>query len=261
MRLLAPLIILVFATVVYSKRWKEYGYRECCSCKGKGSKGPKEGEAPEEKWTDRKRGHKKPEGGGSEEEGDKGGEEPVINAPKDGYSLYDGAITGDEPKNFRGHFTKAMRKIQKDVLKRHNKWRRLHGVPPLEHDEKLCRYAQAYAYRLAQTGVIKHRTRIQYGENLFAASANILRLGLPVSGKLVVDPWYYEITMWDWGKRSKKGCGHFTQIIWKKSKRLGTGVATNGKKIFVVCNYDPRGNQNPYFDVNVPRPRSDADEK
>lgn len=275
--MLAPLVILVFATVVYSKRWKEYGYRDCCSCKGKGSKGAEGEEAPEEKWTDRKKGHKKPEGGGSEEEGgrggrrrkggrreeggEEGGEEPVIKAPKDGYTLYDGAITGDEPKDFRGEFTKAMRRLQRQVLKRHNKWRRLHGVPPMEHDEKLCRYAQAYAYRLAQTGVMKHRTRKQYGENLFVAAGDIHSMGFKVTGKLVVDAWYDEIKMWDWGKRLKKGCGHFTQVIWKTSKLLGTGIATHGNKVFVVCNYDPRGNQNPYFDINVPRARSDDDDK
>lgn len=271
MRLLAPLIIMAFVTVVYSKRWREYGYRECCSCKGKGSRGSGGGE---DRWTDRKREHKKPEGGGrgggSEEEGGKGrkgggggggSEEASVKAPKEGYELYDGAVRGDEPDDFRGGFTKEMRKLQRQVLKRHNKWRKLHGVPPLEHDEQLCRYAQAYAYRLAQTGHMKHRTRRKYGENLFVASGDIKSMGFQVTGKLVVDAWYDEIKMYKWGNRLQKGTGHFTQVVWKKSKLLGTGIAAYDNKVFVVCNYDPHGNTNGAFIKNVPRSRSEDDDK
>ncbi len=38
--------------------------------------------------------------------------------------------------------------------------------------------------------------------------------------------------------------GHFTQLVWKSSVRLGLGLATNAttKWTFVVANYDPPGN-------------------
>ncbi|KAH9361307.1 hypothetical protein HPB48_006869 [Haemaphysalis longicornis] len=160
------------------------------------------------------------------------------------------AITGDEPKDFRGEFTKAMRRLQRQVLKRHNKWRRLHGVPPMEHDEKeMC--VVVLVLQVLQNLVVVYGPALV---GLYECFDN-------VPGKLVVDAWYDEIKMWDWGKRLKKGCGHFTQVIWKTSKLLGTGIATHGNKVFVVCNYDPRGNQNPYFDINVPRARSDDDDK
>jgi pathogenesis-related protein 1 len=54
-------------------------------------------------------------------------------------------------------------------------------------------------------------------------------------------------------------CGHYTQIVWRSSQRLGCGVAvcTTGSPwgspspswTYVVCNYDPPGNyvgQRPY---------------
>lgn len=41
--------------------------------------------------------------------------------------------------------------------------------------------------------------------------------------------------------------GHFTQVVWKATKRLGCGQA--GK--FVVCNYYPAGNVQGQFRDNV----------
>ena len=35
--------------------------------------------------------------------------------------------------------------------------------------------------------------------------------------------------------------GHFTQVVWKSSRELGVGVASNGGRVLVVANYDPPG--------------------
>lgn len=47
--------------------------------------------------------------------------------------------------------------------------------------------------------------------------------------------------------------GHFTQVVWKSSTELGVGMATNGKKVYVVGQYRPAGNINTreYFQENV----------
>lgn len=47
--------------------------------------------------------------------------------------------------------------------------------------------------------------------------------------------------------------GHFTQVVWKGSTELGVGMATNGKKVYVVGQYRPAGNINTkeYFEKNV----------
>lgn len=47
--------------------------------------------------------------------------------------------------------------------------------------------------------------------------------------------------------------GHFTQVVWKDTKELGVGVATNGHTVFVVGQYRPRGNitNAGYFEKNV----------
>ncbi|CAF3889267.1 unnamed protein product, partial [Didymodactylos carnosus] len=52
--------------------------------------------------------------------------------------------------------------------------------------------------------------------------------------------------------------GHFTQVVWRASNRLGVGaaIANNGawKKLYVVANYAPPGNYLGQFQQNVPRP-------
>ncbi|CAG0904584.1 unnamed protein product, partial [Darwinula stevensoni] len=50
--------------------------------------------------------------------------------------------------------------------------------------------------------------------------------------------------------------GHFTQVVWTTSSRLGVGRAKtkDGKAWYVVCNYDPPGNCTRRYDEFVPRP-------
>lgn len=133
----------------------------------------------------------------------------------------------------------------------------MHGVPPLKHSEKLCRYAQAYAYRLAKKGRMKHRTKGNYGENLFMSMS--VRKNHHVHGKIVVDAWYDEIKMHKWKNEFQHETGHFTQVIWKGSKYLGSGIAKLGEKIFVVSNYDPPGNVLGTFLENVLKPQEEEE--
>lgn len=55
------------------------------------------------------------------------------------------------------------------------------------------------------------------------------------------------------GKLSSTGCGHYTQVVWRKTSELGCGYATCKRDGFLVefwaCNYSPPGNvrgQEPY---------------
>ena len=47
--------------------------------------------------------------------------------------------------------------------------------------------------------------------------------------------------------------GHFTQVVWKETTEVGVGLATDGKRVFVVAQYRPAGNVNvaAYFERNV----------
>ena len=49
--------------------------------------------------------------------------------------------------------------------------------------------------------------------------------------------------------------GHFTQVVWKTTKKMGIAKArTSGGKIIVVANYEPAGNWIGQYSANVPPP-------
>lgn len=57
--------------------------------------------------------------------------------------------------------------------------------------------------------------------------------------------------------------GHFTQVVWKDTKEVGIGLATDGNTVFVVGQYLPAGNitNAGYFEKNVLPPGSKLDSK
>jgi hypothetical protein len=86
----------------------------------------------------------------------------------------------------------------------------------------------------------------KYGENLYAAA------GKSAAPQEVVDSWVSEVADYDYAANSCSGvCGHYTQVVWRSSVRLGCGVAKCSKNSpfsgfndwqLWVCNYDPPGN-------------------
>jgi pathogenesis-related protein 1 len=112
-------------------------------------------------------------------------------------------------------------------------------IPPLVWDPNLAAVAQAYA----DNCVFKHSGG-PYGENLFASTG-----GSTPSD--VVGSWVSEVADYNYGSNSCSGvCGHYTQVVWAASQKLGCGVTTctqnspfgGGSWQNWVCNYDPPGN-------------------
>lgn len=140
-------------------------------------------------------------------------------------------------------------------LEIHNELRALHGVPPLELDSQLTAYAQEWADNLASSGSFYHRPNSNYGENLYMAGGS---LAAACDGKPGVQAWYDEISMYNFGNGGFSGAtGHFTQVVWKNSKKLGYAQAFSGNRVYVVANYDPPGNSGgpAQYTENVPPPQ------
>jgi uncharacterized protein YkwD len=126
------------------------------------------------------------------------------------------------------------------LLDQHNAWRARFSVAALAWDDGVARVAQEWADRLATSRRFEHRTDGRYGENLWTGTAGRFAM------TAVVDAWGSEQKDFDIATNAcarDKVCGHFTQVVWRSSTRLGCGKATgaNGFDI-VVCNYDPPGN-------------------
>ena len=125
----------------------------------------------------------------------------------------------------------------------HNRVRAQLGVPPLVWSKELARYAQSWADKLQRKGCdLQHRPRSgpdtqRHGENLFGAS------GQTPDVNEVVGSWAEEVQNFNPKTNRCRGiCGHYTQIVWRDSQRLGCAMATCGDTEVWVCNYDPPGN-------------------
>lgn len=69
---------------------------------------------------------------------------------------------------------------------------------------------------------------------------------------MAVDDWYQEIEKYDFQKPGfNMSTGHFSQLIWKGSQKLGIAYAQKNGDVYVVANYDPPGNYHGQFNDNV----------
>ncbi|XP_075229267.1 uncharacterized protein LOC142328952 isoform X2 [Lycorma delicatula] len=170
----------------------------------------------------------------------------------------DGSITPtthhlrERQQNDAGGTGQIRQDFASECLLAHNEYRRLHGVPELKLDRKLCRYSQEWADHLGKVKTTSHRPNSDYGENIFFFWSSNPRER--VHGRDPVDNWYKEIEKHTFGVEPKTLIsGHMTQVLWKTSQRLGVGVARNTDgQTYVVCNYDPAGNYVGTYARNVP---------
>lgn len=133
-------------------------------------------------------------------------------------------------------------------LHTHNRVRAEHCAPPLVWSSEIAHRAQAWAEELAARGCAFEHSHGPYGENLARGTAGVH--DDPVE---IVHLWYRELEHYNFGVGGfSLATGHFTQVVWTGSRRLGCGTSTcNGKRIW-VCNYDPPGNYRGQYATNVP---------
>ncbi|CAF4770913.1 unnamed protein product [Rotaria socialis] len=149
-------------------------------------------------------------------------------------------------------------KFLSDTLQLHNYYRARHSAAPLTLSQRLSYIAQKYADYLAATSKFEHSGNTfgneTLGENLYMQWISHGRV--PVSAREAVKSWYDEISLYNFKHPYySEETGHFTQLIWKSTQKMGVGVAlsADGREVYVVSNYYPTGNIiNPgYFEVNV----------
>lgn len=134
---------------------------------------------------------------------------------------------------------------QNEALTLHNQLRAKHHAPSMTWDNNLARYAA----RHASSCEFEH-SHGHYGENLAA--------GFPTVSK-AIKKWYDEKQWYSYQKAQyNHGTGHFTQIVWKSSTKLGCAlIPCNGKHgtpgNYFVCEYNPPGNilGRKYFESNI----------
>eukprot|EP00090_Calanus_glacialis_P035491 TRINITY_DN6057_c0_g1_i4.p1 TRINITY_DN6057_c0_g1~~TRINITY_DN6057_c0_g1_i4.p1 ORF type:complete len:373 (-),score=103.93 TRINITY_DN6057_c0_g1_i4:50-1168(-) len=150
---------------------------------------------------------------------------------------------------------KEFSKFESDALEAHNKYRKRHAVTSLELSKDLCDIAQEYADHLAKTNTFEHSGDPVYGENLYWSWSSDPAWVL--TGDEPVDSWYDEKKGYNYAREPRDSdSGHFTQLVWAKSRHLGVGLAKSSStgKYFVVMKYDPAGNFLGKYRENVNKP-------
>ena len=132
------------------------------------------------------------------------------------------------------------------VLGLHNEERAEVGAPPMQWDPALADAAAAYAADLTRIGMLRHsarETRPGQGENLWMGT----RRGF--TPWLMVGSWSSEKSRFRPGvfpDVSNTGnwvtVGHYTQMIWRGSTRLGCAIRSSARDDFLVCRYASAGN-------------------
>jgi hypothetical protein len=132
------------------------------------------------------------------------------------------------------------------VLAAHNAVRAEAGLAPLQWDAALANGAAAYAQQLALTGVFAHSNRAArrgIGENLWMGTRGAFSL------EVMVGNWASERRMFTPGifpTVSRTGnwedVGHYTQIVWPTTTRVGCALAATPRADYLVCRYSPAGN-------------------
>jgi hypothetical protein len=132
------------------------------------------------------------------------------------------------------------------ILAAHNQVRAEAGVAPLAWDSALGDAAANYAVYLAVTNSFQHSEqshRPDTGENLWMGTRGAFSFEAMVGGwsseqKDFVPGVFPAVSRaGSWEK-----VGHYTQMVWPSTTRVGCAIASNATRDYLVCRYSPAGN-------------------
>ncbi|XP_077985993.1 uncharacterized protein LOC144440485 [Glandiceps talaboti] len=134
--------------------------------------------------------------------------------------------------------------LKLQLFEAHNYYRCLHGVPLLKWDKTLEKYGDHLAASNAIQGRLEHSYFGRFGENIAMQEVKGIDR---ITGLGFVKMFHDEIKLFNFkNPKFSFDTGHFTQLIWKTTKRIGCGSSLRHKKhwtqFYVACEYDPPGN-------------------
>jgi hypothetical protein len=150
-----------------------------------------------------------------------------------------GAPAAGASYNLAGQFPARM-------LATHNAVRAQAGVGPLAWDPALGQAAASYAVQLALTNSFHHsdrHARVGVGENLWMGTRGAYSYDAMV-GRWASEGRNFVPGIFPAVSRSGnwENVGHYSQMIWPTTTRVGCALASNSRTDFLVCRYATGGN-------------------
>jgi hypothetical protein len=132
------------------------------------------------------------------------------------------------------------------ILAAHNNERAAVRMPPLAWDPQLAAGAAVYAQQLAMTGVFAHSDRSKrrgIGENLWMGSRGYFSVEAMVGGWLSEKRYFFPGVFPNVSRTGRwDDVGHYTQMIWPATERVGCAIASSARADYLVCRYATAGN-------------------
>jgi hypothetical protein len=132
------------------------------------------------------------------------------------------------------------------IVAAHNAERARMGMPPLVWDAALGSGAAVYAQQMAMTGMFQHsnrQARRGIGENLWMGTHGAFSVEAMVGG-WTAEKRYFEPGIFPNNSRTGNWAdvGHYTQMIWPTTTRVGCAIASTPRIDYLVCRYATAGN-------------------
>ncbi len=137
--------------------------------------------------------------------------------------------------------------LRQVMLAKHEEARRAVGVPALVWDDKLAARALDYARELARTRRFQHAPQpmgpAREGENLFTGTRDAYSYAEMIQYWIDEQKWFVNRPAPEFSTTGDgEAVAHYTQIIWRTTKRVGCALASNDRDDYLVCRYSPAGN-------------------
>jgi len=143
--------------------------------------------------------------------------------------------------------TGRLTSLDERLLAAHNRERSAAGIPALAWDPLLAADAESWGRELAASGEFEHSTDVDeadpQGENLWAGTRGAY------APEEMVEGWVEEKKHFRPGRfpdNSLTGdfadVGHYTQLMWRESDRVGCALAEGAEEEVLVCRYRTAGN-------------------
>ena len=152
-----------------------------------------------------------------------------------------------EARPFAGPAPRGPARLERTMMTMHNAARASVRQAPLAWDATLAADAASYAAEMARTGRFEHsrqpRGNPNQGENLWTGTRGAYRY------EEMAQHWIDEARVFvnhaspDFSTTGDyRDAGHYTQIVWSRTTRVGCATTSSATDDYLVCRYVPAGN-------------------